>query len=95
MTEGKPSPAPCPRAAELLGADPRDCLVIEDAPPGVRAGLAAGTTVWGVNTADAADGAHRHFSTLAGAAPEILAFARGAAQAVSAGTRAGLSAAAS
>ncbi|MER5733717.1 HAD-IA family hydrolase [Streptomyces sp. NPDC002138] len=95
VAEGKPSPVPYLRAAELLGADPGDCLVIEDAPSGVRAGLAAGMTVWGVNTPAPVDGVHRHFTTLAGAAPEILAFAGGAGQAVRAARRAGASAAAS
>ncbi|MFJ7204448.1 HAD family hydrolase [Streptomyces sp. NPDC098789] len=87
VAEGKPSPVPYLRAAELLGADPRDCLVIEDAPTGVRAGLAAGMTVWGVNAPVAVAGVHRHFARLADAAPEVLAFVRGAAQADSAGSR--------
>ncbi|MFI5986233.1 HAD family hydrolase [Streptomyces sp. NPDC051555] len=95
VAEGKPSPVPYLRAAELLGADPRDCLVIEDAPTGVRAGLAAGMTVWGVNAPVAVEGVHRHFARLADAAPEVLAFVRGAAQADSAGSRAAAGAAAS
>ncbi|MER5311145.1 HAD-IA family hydrolase [Streptomyces sp. NPDC002773] len=73
VVEGKPSPVPYLTAAEKLGADPADCLVIEDAPSGVRSGLAAGMTVWTVNTEAPAAGAHRHFTSLAGAAPEILA----------------------
>ncbi|MEU8757964.1 HAD-IA family hydrolase [Streptomyces sp. NPDC048659] len=73
VSEGKPSPVPYLRAAELLGADPAECLVIEDAPSGVRAGRAAGMTVWTVNTAEPAEGSQRHFATLAEAAPEILA----------------------
>ncbi|MFJ5547538.1 HAD family hydrolase [Streptomyces sp. NPDC093225] len=75
VTEGKPSPVPYLRAAELLGADPQDCLVVEDAPSGVRSGLAAGMTVWGVNSPVAQEGVHRHFATLGAAAAEILAFA--------------------
>ncbi|WP_370414300.1 HAD-IA family hydrolase [Streptomyces fradiae] len=74
VAEGKPSPVPYLRAAEILGADPARCLVIEDAPSGVRAGRAAGMTVWTVNTATAAEGSQRHFATLAEAAPEILAW---------------------
>lgn len=73
VSEGKPSPVPYLRAAELLGADPAECLVIEDAPSGVRSGRAAGMTVWTVNTATPAEGSQRHFATLAEAAPEILA----------------------
>jgi mannitol-1-/sugar-/sorbitol-6-phosphatase len=74
VEEGKPSPVPYLRAAARLGAEPADCLVVEDAPSGVRSGLRAGMTVWGVNTADAVEGVHRHFPTLREAAPQILAF---------------------
>jgi len=76
VREGKPSPVPYLTAAEKLGADPADCLVIEDAPSGVRSGRAAGMTVWTVNTPTAAEGSHRRFATLAEAAPEILASVR-------------------
>ncbi|MFE5484960.1 HAD family hydrolase [Streptomyces sp. NPDC056527] len=80
VTEGKPSPAPYLLAAEKLGASPADCLVIEDAPSGVRSGVAAGMTVWTVN-APSGSGGHRHFPTLSEAAPEIVAFALSAAPA--------------
>ncbi|WP_329123011.1 HAD family hydrolase [Streptomyces sp. NBC_01465] len=75
VSEGKPSPVPYLLAAERLGAAPGDCLVVEDAPSGVRAGLAAGMTVWNVNTARSVEGAHRHFASLREAAPAILAYA--------------------
>lgn len=42
VTRGKPDPEPYLRAARLLGADPADCVVFEDAPAGLRAGRAAG-----------------------------------------------------
>lgn len=74
VEEGKPSPVPYLLAAEQLGAEPADCLVIEDAPSGVRSGLRAGMTVWGVNAAVAVQGVHRHFGSLREAAPHILAF---------------------
>ncbi|MGW3557043.1 HAD-IA family hydrolase [Streptomyces sp. NPDC000963] len=73
VAEGKPSPVPYLTAAGKLGADPADCLVIEDAPSGVRAGLAAGMTVCTVNTPTPHPEAHRHFPTLTGAAPHVLA----------------------
>ena len=73
VAEGKPSPVPYLLAAEKLGADPAECLVIEDAPSGVRSGLAAGMAVWTVNTPAPHPEAHRHFPTLAEAAPHILA----------------------
>jgi mannitol-1-/sugar-/sorbitol-6-phosphatase len=42
---GKPAPGPYLLAAERLGRPPGDCVVIEDAPPGVAAGRAAGMRV--------------------------------------------------
>ncbi|MFD3870225.1 HAD-IA family hydrolase [Streptomyces sp. NPDC058623] len=75
VKEGKPSPVPYLQAAARLGAEPRDCLVIEDAPSGVQSGLRAGMTVWGVNTPVAVDGVHRHFTSLRAAVRDILAFA--------------------
>ncbi|WP_327353664.1 HAD family hydrolase [Streptomyces sp. NBC_01304] len=77
VEEGKPSPVPYLRAATLLGAAPGECLVIEDAPSGVRSGLSAGMTVWGVNAPTAVDGVHRHFAGLREAVQDILAFASG------------------
>ncbi|WP_329142027.1 HAD-IA family hydrolase [Streptomyces sp. NBC_01456] len=77
VEEGKPSPVPYVRAAARLGAEPGDCLVIEDAPSGVRSGLRAGMTVWGVNAAVAVEGVHRHFVSLREAVPHILAFVSG------------------
>jgi sugar-phosphatase len=50
VAEGKPHPAGYLRAAELLGVDPAQSLVLEDAPVGVEAGLAAGMTVVAVLT---------------------------------------------
>jgi sugar-phosphatase len=47
---GKPHPDPYLAAAATLGADPADCLVIEDAPAGIEAARAAGMTVWAVTT---------------------------------------------
>ncbi|MEE4417940.1 HAD family hydrolase [Streptomyces bugieae] len=77
VEEGKPSPVPYLQAAARLGASPESCLVIEDAPSGVRSGLRAGMTVWGVNGAVAVEGVHRHFDSLRQAVPHILAFASG------------------
>ena len=48
VKRGKPDPEPYRRGAELLGVQPPDCLVFEDAPSGVRAGIAAGCRVLGV-----------------------------------------------
>ncbi|MCA9133294.1 MAG: HAD family hydrolase [Planctomycetales bacterium] len=50
VAQGKPDPAPYRLAASRLSLPAEDCLVIEDAPPGVRAGVAAGATVIGLAT---------------------------------------------
>jgi sugar-phosphatase len=56
LTErGKPHPDPYLAGAAALGADPADCLVIEDAPAGIRAARAAGMTVWAVPTTHTPD----------------------------------------
>jgi len=48
VERGKPDPEPYRRGAELLGLKPADCVVVEDAPSGVGAGVAAGCRVFGV-----------------------------------------------
>ena len=47
---GKPDPAPFLRGAELLGLQPSDCVVVEDAPSGVEAAHRAGMRVFAVPT---------------------------------------------
>ena len=47
VAAGKPAPDIFLYAAARIGADPARCLVIEDSENGVRAGRAAGMTVWG------------------------------------------------
>lgn len=47
VAAGKPAPDIFLHAADRIGADPARCLVLEDSVNGVRAGLAAGMTVWG------------------------------------------------
>ena len=46
VANGKPAPDLFLHAAQQMGADPARCLVIEDSLTGIRAGLAAGMTVW-------------------------------------------------
>jgi sugar-phosphatase len=50
VEHGKPDPSGYLRAAELLGVDPARGVVLEDAPAGIEAGLAAGMTVIAVST---------------------------------------------
>lgn len=42
MTFGKPHPEGYLLAAKYINRDPKDCIVFEDAPAGVRAAIAAG-----------------------------------------------------
>jgi len=44
VKDAKPSPEIYLSTAERLGADPRDCFVLEDSVPGIRAANAAGMT---------------------------------------------------
>jgi sugar-phosphatase len=48
VVHGKPHPEPYMRGAALLGFANADCIVVEDAPSGVGAGLAAGSRVLAV-----------------------------------------------
>lgn len=55
ITRGKPDPQPFLIAAQLLGVDPEQCLVVEDAPSGLIAGRAAGCATIGLTTELPAD----------------------------------------
>jgi sugar-phosphatase len=50
VLRGKPDPEPYLKGAEFLGLAAKDCLVVEDAPAGIRAGKAAGARVLAVRT---------------------------------------------
>ncbi|HET9183075.1 MAG TPA: HAD family hydrolase [Candidatus Angelobacter sp.] len=50
VRQGKPSPEPYLKGAELLGCRPEDCIVFEDAPAGVASARAAGMKVIAVPT---------------------------------------------
>ena len=47
---GKPNPDPYLMGASILGVPPAECVVIEDAPSGIRAGKAAGGRVVALRT---------------------------------------------
>jgi sugar-phosphatase len=50
VPRGKPNPDPYLMGAKILGVAPAECVVIEDAPSGVRAGKAAGARVVALRT---------------------------------------------
>jgi len=50
VQHGKPDPEPYLKAAQILGFPPRDCIVVEDAPAGIRAGQASGARVLALRT---------------------------------------------
>jgi mannitol-1-/sugar-/sorbitol-6-phosphatase len=45
VANGKPHPGPYLKGAELLGVNPAECLVIEDAPAGIQSARAGGMKV--------------------------------------------------
>ena len=50
VAKGKPDPEPYLKGAALLGFAPQDCIVIEDAPAGVKSAKAAGMRVIALTT---------------------------------------------
>ena len=50
LKAGKPAPDPFLLAAECLGFNATNCVVFEDSPSGIRAGVASGATVIAVCT---------------------------------------------
>ncbi len=50
ILHGKPDPEPYQKGATKMNLPPQECLVIEDAPSGVRSGKAAGARVLGLRT---------------------------------------------
>jgi mannitol-1-/sugar-/sorbitol-6-phosphatase len=50
VKQGKPNPEPYLRGAQILGVPASECIVIEDAPAGIRAGRAAGARVLALRT---------------------------------------------
>jgi len=61
IQRGKPDPEPYQKAAARLGFPPAECVVVEDAPAGIRAGKAAGARVIGFPTTS-----NRHELEIAG-----------------------------
>jgi mannitol-1-/sugar-/sorbitol-6-phosphatase len=55
VSRGKPDPEPFLLGAKLLGVQPENCLVFEDAPAGLTAARAAGASTIAVTTTHTAD----------------------------------------
>lgn len=86
VTNGKPHPEPYLRGAEKAGCTPDKCIVIENAPLGVKAGKAAGCFVIGITTGPIPEdkmkeaGADLVFASMtefADALPELIAALKG------------------
>ena len=56
VTRSKPDPEGFVAAARALGVEPADCIVVEDSPNGIAAGLGAGMRVIGIGLHAAAAG---------------------------------------
>ena len=66
VRRGKPDPEPYRRGAELLKASPADCVVIEDAPAGIRSARSAGMKVISLPTTYPASELHEADVIIAG-----------------------------
>lgn len=74
VSRGKPDPEAYLLGAERLGVPIAACVVIEDAPAGIEAGLAAGATVVGLRTTHAEEDlarAHLRADSVASALEEL------------------------
>ena len=68
VAHGKPAPDLFLHAARAMGVDPSECVVVEDAVAGVRAGVAAGMPVIGFTGGSHTDPGHAERLRAAGAA---------------------------
>jgi beta-phosphoglucomutase len=73
IVHSKPNPEIFLLAAKMLGIEPQDCLVFEDAEAGVDAALAAGMRCVGVGSPTLLGHAHRVVSATAEFQPHDLA----------------------
>lgn len=67
VPRGKPAPDLFLHAAEIMGVAPRDCVVVEDAPAGIQAAVAAGMRPIGFTGASHTNAGHRTRLETAGA----------------------------
>ena len=76
VAHGKPDPEPYLKGAELLGFDPADCLVVEDAPAGIESARAGGMKVIGITSTYGAN-ALEHADAVIGKLGQIRIAANG------------------
>jgi mannitol-1-/sugar-/sorbitol-6-phosphatase len=79
IEHGKPDPEGYLAAAARLGADPADCLVVEDSRAGIGAGRSAGMLVVGIttnHTAEQIPGAHAYVADLSELGAAVAAVGR-------------------
>jgi sugar-phosphatase len=77
VANGKPHPEPYLKGAELMGVNPADCLVIEDAPAGIQSARAGGMKVIGITSTYAAE-ALGHADAVIGKLGQIQVTSNGA-----------------
>ncbi|HET9306034.1 MAG TPA: HAD-IA family hydrolase [Candidatus Sulfotelmatobacter sp.] len=77
VTNGKPHPEPYLKGAERMGFEPRECLVIEDAPAGIQSACAGGMKVIGLTSTYAAEDL-RHANVVTGKLGHIQITSNGA-----------------
>jgi sugar-phosphatase len=77
VANGKPHPEPYLKGAELMGVNPADCLVIEDAPAGIQSARAGGMKVIGITSTYAAE-ALGHADAVIGKLGQIQVSSNGA-----------------
>lgn len=73
ITHSKPHPEVFLKAADMLGLDPADCLVVEDAHAGVEAAVAGGFDCAAIGDAKDDSRAACHLETFADLLPYVMA----------------------
>jgi len=61
LKAGKPAPDPFLLAAECLGFDAKRCVVFEDSPSGIKAGVVSGATVIALCERSKVEGCGAHY----------------------------------
>lgn len=65
ISVGKPDPTPFIKAAHKMGISVKDCIAIEDSPPGITSALASGAVTVSIGTKHLNMGQHGHVTDFA------------------------------